>query len=175
MRLQERVGAIGHLKNFYHKTCLVLEIQLFVYIFGRNSKWPPEVRKGSLVKIFDVSYYLIFFSSLQFIKVKIEGYQNALWFFYTFVTINQQTAGLEKCFVHLMRCLNCWDDKKFWGVQSVPPSPATSVNALVCITPIAWSVLLEFFCWNFFFHEKTKSVLKKISFEKRLCYFLVCQ
>ena len=82
---------------------------------------------------------------------------------------------LFACFVHLMRCLNCWGDKKFWDAQSVPPSPATSVNALVCITPIAWSVLLEFFCWNFFFHEKTKSVLKKISFEKRLCYFLVCQ
>ena len=38
-------------------SCLVSEIQLFVYIFGQNSKWPPEVRKGSLVKFFEVSYY----------------------------------------------------------------------------------------------------------------------
>ena len=37
--------------------CLVSEIQLFVYIFGQNTKWPPEVRKGSLVKFFEVSYY----------------------------------------------------------------------------------------------------------------------
>ena len=28
-------------KNFL--SCLVSEIQLFVYIFGQNSKWPPEV------------------------------------------------------------------------------------------------------------------------------------
>ena len=32
-------------KNFL--SCLVSEIQLFVYIFGQNSKWRPEVRKGS--------------------------------------------------------------------------------------------------------------------------------
>ena len=37
--------------------CLVSEIQLFVYIFGQNTKWPPEVRKGSPVKFFEVSYY----------------------------------------------------------------------------------------------------------------------
>ena len=42
-------------KNFLQ--CLVSEIELFVYIFGRISKWPPEVRKGSLVKFFEVSYY----------------------------------------------------------------------------------------------------------------------
>ena len=42
-------------KNFL--SCLVSEIQLFVYIFGQNTKWPPEVRKGSLVKFFEVSYY----------------------------------------------------------------------------------------------------------------------
>ena len=40
--------------------CLVPEIQLFVYIFGQNSKWSPEVQKGSPVKFFDVSYYQIF-------------------------------------------------------------------------------------------------------------------
>ena len=28
-----------------------------------------------------------------------------------------------------MRYLNCWDNKNFWGGQSVPPSPATSVKA----------------------------------------------
>ena len=37
--------------------CLLSEIQLFVYIFEQISKWPPEVRKGSLVKFFEVSYY----------------------------------------------------------------------------------------------------------------------
>ena len=34
-------------KNFL--PCLVSEIQLFVYIFGQNSKWPPKFRKGSPV------------------------------------------------------------------------------------------------------------------------------
>ena len=42
-------------KNFLSR--LVSEIQLFVYIFGWISKWPPEVRKGWLVKFFEVSYY----------------------------------------------------------------------------------------------------------------------
>ena len=38
-----------------------------------------------------------FFSSLQFIKVKIEGVWKCLMIFlFTFVTFNQQTAGLEK-------------------------------------------------------------------------------
>ena len=41
-------------KNFL--SCLVSEIQLFVYIFRQNSKWPPEVGKGSPVKFFEVSY-----------------------------------------------------------------------------------------------------------------------
>ena len=36
---------------------LVSELQLFVYIFGRISKWPTEVQKGSPVKFFEVSYY----------------------------------------------------------------------------------------------------------------------
>ena len=31
-------------------------------------------------------------------------------------------------FLHLMRCLNSWDNKKFWGAKSGPPSPATSVK-----------------------------------------------
>ena len=53
--------------------CLVSEIQMFVYIFGQNSKWPPEVQKGSPVKFFEISITKFFFSSLQFIKVKIEG------------------------------------------------------------------------------------------------------
>merc|ERR1712020_305190 len=39
-------------------SCLVSEIQLFVYIFGQNSKCPPEVSKGPPVKFFEVSYYL---------------------------------------------------------------------------------------------------------------------
>ena len=42
-------------------SCLVSEIQLFVYIFGRNSKWLPEVWKGWPVKFFEVSYYQNFF------------------------------------------------------------------------------------------------------------------
>ena len=45
-----------YLEKFF-LSCLVSEIQLFVYIFGWISKWPPEVRKGSLVKFFEVSYY----------------------------------------------------------------------------------------------------------------------
>ena len=87
-----------YLEKFF-LSCLVSEIQLFVYIFGRNSKWPPEVQKGSLVKFFDVSYYQIFFSSLQFIKVKIEGVWKCLMIFlFTFVTFSKQIAGLEKKF-----------------------------------------------------------------------------
>ena len=72
-------------------SCLVSEIQLFVYMFGQNSKWLPEVRK--------VSYYQNFFSSLQFIKLKIEGLWKCLMIFlFTFVTFSKQIAGLEKKF-----------------------------------------------------------------------------
>ena len=62
--MHEWVGQTWHLKNFYcpnslgtsldaknilknFLSCLVSEIQLFVYIFGWISKWRPEVRKGS--------------------------------------------------------------------------------------------------------------------------------
>ena len=34
----------------------------------------------------------------------------------------------SRYFLHLMRCLNFWDNKNFWGAKSIPPSPATSVN-----------------------------------------------
>ena len=39
-----------YLEKFF-LSCLVSEIQLFVCIFGRNSKWPPEVRKYLMIKI----------------------------------------------------------------------------------------------------------------------------
>ena len=80
-----------YLKNFF-LSCLVSEIQLFVYIFGWNSKWPPEVQKGSPVKFFEVSYYQNFFSPLQFIKVKIVGVWNCpMIFVFTFVTTYKST------------------------------------------------------------------------------------
>ena len=53
--------------------CLVPEILLFVYIFGQNSKWPPEVRKGSPVKFFEVSYYQNFFQLLTVHKSEDRG------------------------------------------------------------------------------------------------------
>ena len=58
-------------KNFL--PCLVSEIQLFVYIFGRNSKWSPEVRKGSPVKYFEVSYYQKIFQLLTVHKSEERG------------------------------------------------------------------------------------------------------
>ena len=49
--------------------CLVSEIQLFVYIFGQNSKWPPEVQKASHVKFFVVSCYQKFFKHVEIFEV----------------------------------------------------------------------------------------------------------
>ena len=43
------------------------------YIFGRNSKWPPEVRKGSPVKFLEVSYYQKFFQLLTVHKSEDRG------------------------------------------------------------------------------------------------------
>ena len=80
---------------------------LFVYIFGQNSKWQPELRskKGHQSSFLKFPITKIFFSSLQFVKVKIEGVSKRLMIFlFTFVTINQQTAGLEKKTV-------VWNDK----------------------------------------------------------------
>ena len=77
--------------------CLVPEISLFVYIFGQNSKWPPEVRKGSPVKFFEVFYYQNFFQLPTVHKSEDRGGMKMPYdFLLTFVTFNQQTADLEK-------------------------------------------------------------------------------
>ena len=83
-------------KNFF-LSCLVSEIQLFVYIFGQISKWPPEVQKGSLVKFFEVSYYQKNFQPPTVHNSEDRGGVKMPYdFLFTFVTFNQQTAGLEK-------------------------------------------------------------------------------
>ena len=65
-----------YLEKFF-LSCLVSEIQLFVYIFGRNSKWPPErSEKGHQSSFLKFPITKIFFSSLQLIKVKIEGHMS---------------------------------------------------------------------------------------------------
>ena len=77
--------------------CLVPEISLFVYIFGQNSKWPPEVRKGSLVKFFEVSYYQKNFQPPTVHNSEDRGGVKMPYdFLFTFVTFNQQTADLKK-------------------------------------------------------------------------------
>ena len=77
--------------------CLVSEIQLFVYIFGWISKWPPEVRKGSLVKFFEVSYYQKNFQPPTVHNSEDRGGMKMPYdFLFTFVTFSKQTAGLEK-------------------------------------------------------------------------------
>ena len=60
MILLQKFRQLMRCKKYVNKICLpclVSEIQLFVYIFGRISKWPTEVQKGSPVKFFEVSYY----------------------------------------------------------------------------------------------------------------------
>ena len=77
--------------------CLVSEIQLFVYIFGQNTKWPPEVRKGSLVKFFEVSYYQKNFQPSTLPNSEDRGGMKMPYdFLFTFVTFSKQIAGLEK-------------------------------------------------------------------------------
>ena len=78
-------------------SCLVSEIQLFVYIFGWISKWPPEVRKGSPVKFFKVSYYQKNFQLSTVHKSEDRGGMKMPYdFLFTFVTFSKQIAGLEK-------------------------------------------------------------------------------
>ena len=82
-------------KNFLSR--LVSEIQLFVYIFGWISKWPPEVRKGWLVKFFEVSYYQKNFQPPTVHNSEDRGGMKMPYdFLFTFVTFSKQTAGLEK-------------------------------------------------------------------------------
>ena len=33
-----------------------------------------------------------------------------------------------KYFLHLMRCLNCWDNKNFWGAKSGPLTHASAIK-----------------------------------------------
>ena len=79
-------------------SCLVSEIQLFVYIFGlKNSKWPPEVRKGSLVKFFEVSYYQKNFQPPTLPNSEDRGGMKMPYdFLFTFLSFSKQTAGLGK-------------------------------------------------------------------------------
>merc|ERR1712079_762491 len=82
-------------KNFL--SCLVSEIQLFVYIFVQISKWLPEVQKGSLVKFFEVSYYQKNFQPPTVHNSEDRGGMKMPYdFLFTFVTFSKQTAGLEK-------------------------------------------------------------------------------
>jgi len=82
-------------KNFL--SCLVSEIQLFVYIFGWISKWPPEVRKGSLVKFFEVSYYQKNFQPPTVHNSEDRGGMKMPYdFLFTFLSFSKQTAGLGK-------------------------------------------------------------------------------
>ena len=87
-------------KKFVNKICLpclVPKILLFVYIFGQNSKWPPEVRKGSLVKFFEVLYYQKNFQPPTVHNSEDRGGVKMPYdFLFTFVTFNQQTADLKK-------------------------------------------------------------------------------
>ena len=77
--------------------CLVSEVSLFVYILGQNSKWLPEVRKGSLVKFFEVLYYQKNFQPPTVHNSEDRGGVKMPYdFLFTFVTFNQQTADLEK-------------------------------------------------------------------------------
>ena len=83
------------LKSFL--SCLVSELQLFVYIFGQNSKWPPEVQKGSLVKFFEVSYYQKNFQLSTVHKSEDRGGMKMPYdFLFTFLSFSKQTAGLGK-------------------------------------------------------------------------------
>ena len=82
-------------KNFL--PCLVSEIQLFVYIFGQISKWPPEVQKGSLVKFFEVSYYQKNFQPPTVHNSEDRGGMKMPYdFLFTFLSFSKQTAGLGK-------------------------------------------------------------------------------
>ena len=77
--------------------CLVPEISLFVYIFGQNSKWPPEVRKGSLVKFFEVLYYQKNFQPPTVHNSEDRGGMKMPYdFLFTFLSFSKQTAGLGK-------------------------------------------------------------------------------
>ena len=82
-------------KNFL--SCLVSEIQLFVYIFGRISKWLTEVQKGSPVKVFEVSYYQKNFQPLTVPKSEDRGGMKMPYdFLFTFLSFSKQTTGLGK-------------------------------------------------------------------------------
>ena len=76
-------------------SCLVSEIQLFVYIFGWISKLPPEVWKGSLVKFFEVSYYQKNFQPPTLPNSEDRGGMKMPYdFLFTFLSFSKQTAGL---------------------------------------------------------------------------------
>ena len=64
-------------------------------------------------------------------------------------------------FLHLMRCLNCWDNKNFWGVKFGQTSPATSVNIqYMCKTSIT--------CNNDLFSQRKNSPADKQTYLYRL-------
>ena len=133
--MHESVGQIWHLKNFYcpkslgtmrckkylekiFLSCLVSEIQLFVYIFGRNSKWSPEVRKGSPVKFFEVSYYQKFFQLFIVHKSEDRGSMKLPYDFFVYICDYKST--------------NSWLGKKplVWNDQLIKTNVQTGLTFL---------------------------------------------
>ena len=113
--MHESVGQIWHLKNFYCPNSLGTSwdakniLKKFFYLasflrysclftfLGKIQNGRQRSEKGHHSSFLKFSITKIFFSSLQFIKVKIEGVWKCLMIFlFTFLTFNQQTAGLEK-------------------------------------------------------------------------------
>ena len=43
---------------------------------------------------------------------------------------SRSEAYLHTYFLHLIRCLNFWDNKKFWGAKSGPLTHASAVNQI---------------------------------------------
>ena len=75
-------------------TSKILLSQKFRHLMG----W-RNMQKGHQSSFLKFPITKNFFSSLQFIKVKIEGVWKCLMIFlFTFVTFSKQTAGLEKKF-----------------------------------------------------------------------------
>ena len=136
-------------KNFL--SCLVSEIQLFVYIFGWISKWPPEVRKGSLVKFFEVSYYQKNFQPPTLPNSEDRGGMKMPYdFLFTFVTFSKQIAGLEKKSYSLE--WPAYQDKRVEGPNISVSWTATQLGPQTCFVNKQLTDIIKIFLpWKFIY------------------------
>ena len=136
--MHEWVGQSGHLKNFYCPKSL-------------GTLWTVRSWKKFGNRKLQKTWLLTLFGPLAAILNFVQKCKQT--------AVSQKLSKIKKFsryILHLMRCLNFWDNKNFWGAKCGPTSPATSVKKPWNLGPFCFKYLEKmkivignkFFCFS---------------------------